>query len=82
MFSAEAEISEEGATYWITVRGGGSCSNLTQYAALQYLPTNFSLAEDLPDPDPIPTPALSPSKVRQFQLAIKNIALCILDIVS
>ncbi|KAK3886723.1 hypothetical protein Pcinc_009154 [Petrolisthes cinctipes] len=62
MFSAEAETNEDGTTYWITVKGGGHCANLTQYAALQYLPTNFSLAEDIPDPSPVPSAPVHTSK--------------------
>ncbi|XP_069954298.1 uncharacterized protein [Cherax quadricarinatus] len=61
MFSAEHDPNASGGTYWIRVTGGGHCAGLHQYAALQYLPSNFTDFQQLPAIPPTPTPAANPS---------------------
>ncbi|XP_045616958.2 uncharacterized protein [Procambarus clarkii] len=61
MFSAEQDPDASGGTYWLRVTGGGHCSGLQQFAALQYLPSNYTLYQPLPPIPPTPTPATNPS---------------------
>ncbi|KAG7167805.1 Laccase-1-like 1 [Homarus americanus] len=60
MFTAEQDPDKAGGTYWVRVTGGGECTGLHQYAALQYLPSNYTLFQPLPEipstPVSIPEP--------------------------
>lgn len=61
MFLAEQETSTDGDTYWVRVTGGGECSSLTQYAALQYLPTAYNASQPLPTVPSAPSSTANPT---------------------